>query len=752
MFALLTLLSAVVGVKISIADQDGSQVAQTLMSQGVASFAQVDADLKGIESSTHQKLLAINNAFEKSLPPLPPITVTPSRASSFLEQGAPDSFADLDAKLKQLEEKTKSELAKLNSETAAPSSLLEKGAPDSFADIDAKLKQLEEKTKSELAKLNSETASPSSLLEKGSPDSFADIDAKLKQLQEKTKAELSKLNAETAAPSSLLEKAPNSFADIDAKLKQLEEKTKAELAKLNSDTAAPSSLLEKGSPDSFSDLDAKLKQLEQKTKAELAKLNPDAAPSSFIQDTDSDTDEQAVGSAQLMSTAVAGFANVDADLKKIEARTQQQVQSIRSKFESSLHDDSKFGPSSFIEVGSPDSFADLDAKLKQLEEKTKSELAKLNSGTASPSSFIQKASPDSFADIDAKLKQLEEKTKAELAKLNADTAAPSSLLEKGSPDSFADIDAKLKQLEEKTKAELAKLNSASPSSLIEESPSFNEVDAHLKKIESTTKDELASIESRRKKRDDAVMHKLGLATSLIQTGKYDDDNMEQLMSKAHGDIAAMNQMLSDTDKDAAKDTASSLVQVGASNKYDYATTGGDDDTPLRPNDGKVRPHIHNDDGETVRNATPDGENVDDTDTVDDTSVFSTETEENTPPGGDDDESASLIQVGTGLNSHERKHEQALEAKYENAFSSGFSSELAKTAEGESLLQAPKPDAGSFLEDTPKTLSTDPVDQAEGAFDDLENGIGQLKNKIDTSFHKVAMGIASDGRAQLRTDY
>merc|ERR1719331_2716783 len=87
-----------------------------------------------------------------------------------------------------------------------------------------------------------------------------------------------------------------------------------------------------------------------------------------------------------------------------------------------------------------------------------------------PSSFIQKGSPDSFADLDAKLKQMEEKTKAELAKLQADTAAPSSLMEEGSPDSFADLDAKLKQLEEKTKAELAKLqaDTAAPSSLIEE--------------------------------------------------------------------------------------------------------------------------------------------------------------------------------------------------------------------------------------------------------------------------------------------
>ena len=82
--------------------------------------------------------------------------------------------------------------------------------------------------------------------------------------------------------------------------------------------------------------------------------------------------------------------------------------------------------SSFSRKGSPDSFADLDAKLKQLEEKTKAELAKLQADTAAPSSFMEEGSPDSFADLDAKLKQLEEKTKAELAKLQADTATPSS--------------------------------------------------------------------------------------------------------------------------------------------------------------------------------------------------------------------------------------------------------------------------------------------------------------------------------------
>merc|ERR1719162_994926 len=90
------------------------------------------------------------------------------------------------------------------------------------------------------------------------------------------------------------------------------------------------------------------------------------------------------------------------------------------------------GPSSFLQTEEvPNSFADLDAKLKQLQEKSKSELAKLKADAA-PSSLLEKGSPDSFADLDAKLKQLEEKTKSELAKLKAD-AAPSSFIEKGSP-------------------------------------------------------------------------------------------------------------------------------------------------------------------------------------------------------------------------------------------------------------------------------------------------------------------------------
>jgi len=123
-----------------------------------------------------------------------------------VEVGAPDSFADIDAKLKALEEKTKAELAKLQSDTAAPSSFLQEGAPDfSMPEIDAKLKALGEKMKAEIAQLHAGPALPSSFVEVGAPDSFADIDAKLKALEEKTKAELAKLQSDTAAPSSLLQ-------------------------------------------------------------------------------------------------------------------------------------------------------------------------------------------------------------------------------------------------------------------------------------------------------------------------------------------------------------------------------------------------------------------------------------------------------------------------------------------------------------------------------------------------------------------
>merc|ERR1719359_569215 len=109
--------------------------------------------------------------------------------SSFLEESGPDSFADLDAKLKALEEKTKAELAKLQSDTAAPSSFVEEGAPDSFADLDAKLKALEEKTKAELAKLQSDTAAPSSFVQESDVGSQTSaVDDLLRSLMKKVGA------------------------------------------------------------------------------------------------------------------------------------------------------------------------------------------------------------------------------------------------------------------------------------------------------------------------------------------------------------------------------------------------------------------------------------------------------------------------------------------------------------------------------------------------------------------------------------
>jgi len=323
------------------------------------------------------------------------------------------------------------------------------------------------------------------LVEKG-PDSLADIDAKLKQLagapidlasQIFTKSELAKLKADKAdaAPSSLIEKgSPDSFADLDAKLKQLEEKTKSELAKLKAD-AAPSSFIEKGSPDSFADLDAKLKQLEEKTKSELAKLKADAAPSSFI---------------EKGSPTLAGFFALSArGLEEKHVMQQEDVQwADKTKAELAKI---KAGavPSSFIEKGSPDSFADLDAKLKQLEEKTKSELAKLKADAA-PSSFIEKGSPDSFADLDSKLKQLEQKTKSELAKLNAD-AAPSSLLEKDSPaqEQYDVTQNKLSDVQKKLRKELDALKQevhgqVGPSSFLE--TDFSTSDGLIAKLDENT--------------------------------------------------------------------------------------------------------------------------------------------------------------------------------------------------------------------------------------------------------------------------
>merc|ERR1719428_1789251 len=138
-------------------------------------------------------------------------------------------------------------------------------------------------------------------------------------------------------------------------------------------------------------------------------------------------------------------------------------------------------PSSFVEKGSPDSFADLDAKLKQLEEKTKAELAKLQADTAAPSSFVEEGSPDSFADLDAKLKQLEEKTKAELAKLQADTAAPSSFLQRREGEQQGEHADALRHFRDLVNAQFAPLRRKLAMDR-QQAASFAQVDAKVERI------------------------------------------------------------------------------------------------------------------------------------------------------------------------------------------------------------------------------------------------------------------------------
>merc|ERR1719238_848875 len=150
-------------------------------------------------------------------------------------------------------------------------------------------------------------------------------------------------------------------------------------------------------------------------------------------DKDTETEEQ-------FSQKFKAYHNLQAALRKgVEKQSKDWAAIFNADEHSALHEKMRqmsksADVSSFVEEGAPDSFADLDAKLKALEEKTKAELAKLQSDTAAPSSFVEEGAPDSFADLDAKLKALEEKTKAELAKLQSDTAAPSSFVEEGEPE------------------------------------------------------------------------------------------------------------------------------------------------------------------------------------------------------------------------------------------------------------------------------------------------------------------------------
>jgi len=153
-----------------------------------------------------------------------------AKPSSLLEEGAPDSFADLDAKLKALEEKTKAELAKLQSDTAAPSSFVEEGAmPGSLVELTAHLAALKQDTDTELQQLSEGKITPSSFVE--------NMKKRTKKLQalhtlamDMPVEQMPSSLAEVAAPSSLVQEedelAP--FAELNSDMKNMEEKLKAD--------------------------------------------------------------------------------------------------------------------------------------------------------------------------------------------------------------------------------------------------------------------------------------------------------------------------------------------------------------------------------------------------------------------------------------------------------------------------------------------------------------------------------------------
>jgi len=223
----------------------GSAGASSLLQKGDGDHwvNQLSADFKRVEQRGEERV----EKFQEEIKDGDASTnETPQLATSLLEKGSPDSFADLDAKLKQLEEKEKSELTKMKA--SAPSSLLQEEPKHEFkmkpakhkyiaGAFDAHMKNEEKKFVDTVHEMEStgkerhekaqkfinrfkndakeeEDSMASSFIEKGSPDSFADLDAKLKQLEAKTKLELTKLTA-NAAPSSLIELPPRSTHFLD---------------------------------------------------------------------------------------------------------------------------------------------------------------------------------------------------------------------------------------------------------------------------------------------------------------------------------------------------------------------------------------------------------------------------------------------------------------------------------------------------------------------------------------------------------
>jgi hypothetical protein len=120
-------------------------------------------------------------------------TPAPTPEVAAAAEAAAFTQLDVQAKIEAMQKKTTASLAKMRNEKAEPSSFLEEGAPDSFADLDAKLKALEEKTKSELSKLQADTAAPSSFVEEAAR--YESIDERLNDEVQNSKTAEKELKA-----------------------------------------------------------------------------------------------------------------------------------------------------------------------------------------------------------------------------------------------------------------------------------------------------------------------------------------------------------------------------------------------------------------------------------------------------------------------------------------------------------------------------------------------------------------------------
>jgi len=353
--------------------------------------------------------------------------VEPAPDSSFLERSG---LAQLEAAAKP-KEKTETEHLRdeLDASRKSPSEKLEQVDEKVAAskELDAKLKALQEKTKAEVGKLQADAEKPASLLESRALAWLDQGHAKLQAMKKalidahpllgvdnKLLKVLARMQREMK-PSFLQLGTDDetTYNDIQETLKKLEATAKGEMAKID-ELPGPSSLLQTGEDPTYTGIHAKLKAMEQKERDELAKIQLDpATPSSMLQN----------GKYGAPDTATTEMLRVK------QKNTEAKLQERQKQWDEQLKDitDLHLGASSFLEEGAPDSFADLDTKLKALEEKTKAELAKLQSDTAAPSSFLEEGRRDIFHDVDAKLKARNNALKEALDELGH----PSSFLEEG---------------------------------------------------------------------------------------------------------------------------------------------------------------------------------------------------------------------------------------------------------------------------------------------------------------------------------